>query len=128
MFPAKVAGSLVGQAVILRHKWESYLNEARRRLTVPAMSSPGGGADPLADEGLTRRLKALACTAPLHDLDIRKANQPWLDDGDRYQMAEVALDIIDQVAIAMDFESGARHAQVLERAQRFIARQAPDRP
>jgi hypothetical protein len=92
------------------------------------MSDLGGEADPLADEGLTRRLKALACTAPLHDLEVRKANQPWLEDSDRYQMAEVALDMIDQVAIAMDFESGARHAQVLARAERFIARQAPDRP
>ncbi|MEV3952260.1 hypothetical protein AB0K57_32285 [Streptomyces halstedii] len=92
------------------------------------MSDLGGEADPLADEGLTRRLKALACTAPLHDLEVRKANQPWLEDSDRYQMAEVALDMIDQVAIAMDFESGARHAQVLARAGRFIARQAPDRP
>lgn len=80
-----------------------------------------------ADEGLTRRLKALACTAPLHDLEIRKVNQPWLD-GERYQMAEVALQIIDHVAIAMDFESGARHGEVLERARRFVARQAPERP
>lgn len=29
---------------------------------------------PAADEGLARRLRALACTAPLHDLDTRKAN------------------------------------------------------
>ncbi|MEU6242778.1 hypothetical protein [Streptomyces sp. NPDC047024] len=43
-------------------------------------------------------------------------------------MAEVALGMIDQVAIAMDFESGARHAHVLTRAERFIARQASDRP
>ncbi|MFF7986927.1 hypothetical protein ACFZDK_48965 [Streptomyces sp. NPDC007901] len=94
------------------------------------MSDLGGEPDPLADEGLTRRLKALACTAPLHDLEVRKANQPWLEESirDRYQMAEVALDMIDQVAIAMDFESGARHAQVLSRAERFIARQASDRP
>ena len=34
--------------------------------------SPAPG--PAADEGLARRLRALACTAPLHDLDARKAN------------------------------------------------------
>lgn len=92
------------------------------------MSSQNGETDGRADEGLTRRLKALACTASLHDLEVRKANQPWLDDGDRYQMADVALTMIDHVAIEMDFETGARHAQVLERAQRFLAHQAPDRP
>jgi hypothetical protein len=57
----------------------------------------GGG---LADEGLARRLKALACTAPLHDLDARKAKLDWAD-ATVYQMAEIALHTIDQVTIAM---------------------------
>ncbi|MEU2689789.1 hypothetical protein ABZ654_39140 [Streptomyces hygroscopicus] len=91
------------------------------------MSYGEGVEDGWVDEGLSRRMKALACTAPLHDLEVRKANQPWME-GERYQTAEVALFIIDQVAIAMDFESGARHEHVLERAQRFVGRQAPDRP
>jgi len=38
----------------------------------PIIPSPAPG--PAADEGLARRLRALACTAPLHDLDVRKAN------------------------------------------------------
>ncbi|MGA6162259.1 hypothetical protein [Amycolatopsis magusensis] len=80
-----------------------------------------------ADEGLTRRLKALACTAPLHDLDARKAKLDWAD-ATVYQMAEIALHTIDQVTIAMDFDTGADHHQVAERLLPFIAAQAPDRP
>ncbi|MET9433923.1 hypothetical protein [Streptomyces sp. NPDC006551] len=91
------------------------------------MHDHGGERSVWADEGLTRRLKALACTAPLHDLDIRKTKLPWLD-GSQYQMAEVALQIIDHVAIAMDYDTGANHEQVLLRAGGFVGWQAPDRP
>ncbi|GAB3500866.1 hypothetical protein [Amycolatopsis cihanbeyliensis] len=83
--------------------------------------SPGG-----VDEGLARRLKALACTAPLHDLDARKAKLDWAD-ATTYQMAEIALHTIDQVTIAMDFDTGADHQQVINRLQPFIAAQAPHR-
>jgi hypothetical protein len=83
----------------------------------------GGG---LADEGLARRLKALACTAPLHDLDARKAKLDWAD-ATVYQMAEIALHTIDQVTIAMDFDTGADHHEVVRRLQPFIAAQAPGR-
>lgn len=83
-----------------------------------------GGA---VDEGLTRRLKALACTAPLHDLDARKAKLDWAD-ATVYQMAEIALHTIDQVTIAMDFDTGAGHDDVVRRLTPFIAAQAPDRP
>lgn len=81
-------------------------------------------ADP--DEGLARRLKALACTAPLHDLDARKAKLDWAD-ATVYQMAEIGLHTIDQVTIAMDFDTGADHHQVTRRLLPFIAAQAPDR-
>ncbi|MFD3412919.1 hypothetical protein [Streptomyces cyaneofuscatus] len=91
------------------------------------MNDHGGERTLWVDEGLTRRLKALACTAPLHDLDIRKAKLPWLD-GAQYQMAEVALQIIDHVAIAMDYDTGANHEQVLLRAGGFVGWQAPERP
>src|SRR5438309_1222487 len=66
------------------------------------------------DEGLARRLKALACTAPLHDLDARKGRLDWCD-ASVYQMAEIALQIIDQVTIAMDFDRGADHDDVIRR-------------
>ncbi|MEC3976680.1 hypothetical protein [Amycolatopsis sp. H20-H5] len=80
----------------------------------------------LADEGLTRRLKALACTAPLHDLDARKAKLDWAD-ATIYQMAEIALHTIDQVTVSMDFDTGADHEQVIVRLLPFIAMQAPGR-
>jgi hypothetical protein len=58
------------------------------------------------DDGVSRRLKALACTAPLHDLDARKTRLDWLDAAP-YQMAEIGLQAIDQVTLAMDFDHGA---------------------
>jgi hypothetical protein len=78
------------------------------------------------DEGMARRLKALACTAPLHDLDARKAKLDWAQAG-VYQMAEIALHTIDQVTIAMDFDTGASHQDVVRRLQPFIGAQAPGR-
>lgn len=85
-----------------------------------------GLPDGLPDDGLARRLKALACTAPLHDLDARKAKLDWAD-ATVYQMAEIALHTIDQVTIAMDFDTGANHDDVVRRVQPFVAAQAPDR-
>ncbi|MBA0125958.1 hypothetical protein H0B56_10430 [Haloechinothrix sp. YIM 98757] len=79
------------------------------------------------DGALSRRLKALACTAPLHDLDARKAKLDWADAG-VYQMAEIALHTIDQVTVAMDFDTGADHEQIVQRLLPFIAAQAPERP
>lgn len=78
------------------------------------------------DEGLVRRLKALACTAPLHGLDERKARLEWCD-GPAYQMAEIGLQAIDQVTVAMDFDRGADHEDVVGRLLPFIAAQAPGR-
>lgn len=82
----------------------------------------GDGADP----GLTRRLKALACTAPLHELDHRKAMLDWLDPA-VYQMAEVGLRTIDLVTIAMDFDRGASHDEIIGQMVPFVASQAPGR-
>lgn len=78
------------------------------------------------DEAMARRLKALACTAPLHQLDTRKTRLDWLD-GAEYQMAEIALQAIDQVTIAMDFDRGADQEQVVRRLLGFIAAQCPGR-
>ncbi|TCP46239.1 hypothetical protein EV191_11436 [Tamaricihabitans halophyticus] len=85
-----------------------------------------GGADSRVDEGLTRRLKALACTAPLHELDARKTKLDWAD-ARVYQMAEIGLHAIDQVTIAMDFDAGADHREIVHRLRPFIAAQAPNR-
>lgn len=89
-----------------------------------ANGDDGGGL--ALDEGLARRMKALACTAPLHDLDARKTRLDWAD-ASMYQMAEVAFQVIDQVTVAMDFDHGARHDEVVARVLPFVAAQAPDR-
>jgi hypothetical protein len=72
-------------------------------------------------------MKALACTAPLHDLDARKSRLDWAD-AERYQMAEIGLQAIDQVTLAMDFDHGAAQPEVVCRLLPFIAAQAPDAP
>jgi hypothetical protein len=91
------------------------------------MTPTEGGSLAIArDEGLARRLKALACTAPLHDLDVRKARLDWCD-ACVYQMAEIALQAIDQVTVAMDFDRGADHEDVVKRLTPFIEAQAPHR-
>lgn len=78
------------------------------------------------DEGVARRLKALACTAPLHDLDARKGRLDW--DATGYQMAEIGLQAIDQVTLAMDFDHGADHAEVVRRLLPFVGAQVPGAP
>ncbi|MEU8571181.1 hypothetical protein AB0C51_23040 [Streptomyces pathocidini] len=87
-----------------------------------ARPAPG----PAADEGLARRLRALACTAPLHDLDTRKAN--LAGEYGVYAMAEVALAAIDLVTLNMDFDTGADHEQIVARLLPRVAAQAPARP
>ncbi|MGY1615922.1 hypothetical protein ACI797_04200 [Geodermatophilus sp. SYSU D00691] len=90
------------------------------------MSHPLPGADrPLLDESLAHRLKALACTAPLHDLDARKGRLEW-PDAQWYQMSEIAFQIIDQVTIAMDFDRGAEPRDVIRRTLPFVALQVPE--
>ncbi len=114
-----------------------------RPLSVPAptlcgvtSSAPGAAAPqlngqsrpapgPAADEGLARRLRALACTAPLHDLDARKAN--LAGEYGVYAMAEVALAVIDLVTLNMDFDTGADHEEIVAKVLPRVAAQAPDR-
>ena len=93
----------------------------------PQLSAgPRPAPGPAADEGLARRLRALACTAPLHDLDARKAN--LAGEYSVYGMAEVALSAIDLVTLNMDFDTGADHEQIVARLVPRIAAQAPHRP
>ncbi|WP_307792490.1 hypothetical protein [Streptomyces verrucosisporus] len=97
--------------------------------TAVSVSSPGAGRPapgPAADEGLARRLRALACTAPLHDLDTRKAN--LAGEYGTYSMAEVALAAIDLVTLHMDFDTGADHEEIVARLLPRVAAQAPRRP
>ncbi|MDI5969936.1 hypothetical protein POF50_011405 [Streptomyces sp. SL13] len=82
-----------------------------------------GGTMP--DESLVRRIKALACTAPLQALDSVKSMLDWNATG--YHMAEMGLHVIDLVTIAMDFDSGADPGKVIHQAARFAAAQQPGR-
>jgi len=90
------------------------------------VAAPGPAPGPAADEGLARRLRALACTAPLHDLDARKAN--LAGEYGTYAMAELALAAIDLVTLHMDFDTGADHEQIVSRLLPRVAAQAPQRP
>src|SRR5262245_66028476 len=78
----------------------------------PQLSAgPRPAPGPAADEGLARRLRALACTAPLHDLDARKAN--LAGEYSVYGMAEVALAAIDLVTLNMDFDTGGDREEIV---------------
>ncbi|MEU8916934.1 hypothetical protein ACIPXV_29770 [Streptomyces libani] len=94
---------------------------AAPQLNGPHRPAPG----PAADEGLARRLRALACTAPLHDLDVRKAN--LAGEYGVYAMAEVALAVIDLVTLNMDFDTGADHEEIVAKVLPRVAAQAPRR-
>ncbi|MDZ5662355.1 hypothetical protein SFC79_11320 [Nocardioides sp. S-58] len=83
----------------------------------------GGAA---TSTGFAQRVKALATTAPLHDLDIRKS-QVQAANYTTYQMAELALHAIDLVTIAMDFDTGALPATVRRDLSARAAEQVPDR-
>ncbi|MFB8207614.1 hypothetical protein [Streptomyces sp. NPDC056010] len=80
----------------------------------------------VANDGLARRAKALACTAPLQALEDNKGSLRWVE-ADVYQLAEIALHTIDQVTISMDFDSGANQQMVIDQVARFAALQAPER-
>jgi hypothetical protein len=77
------------------------------------------------DASFTLRAKALACTAPLHDLDARKAQMAG--DWTCYQMGELALNAIDLVTLAMDFDKGAAADEIIAGMLPLAAAQAPGR-
>jgi hypothetical protein len=45
-----------------------------RRATVRSVGVGDWGDDAAGDAAFAMRVKALACTAPLHDLDVRKSS------------------------------------------------------
>ena len=82
-----------------------------------------GGA--VAADSLSRRVKALACTAPLHALEsnkVRVADGRWA----RLNCWELAFVAIDAVAVAMDFDTGASYDHTVELVAGQAARQARD--
>jgi hypothetical protein len=78
------------------------------------------------DTGFSQRVRALACTAPLHDLDARKS-AVQTHDFTPYQMSELALHAIDLVTLAMDFDAGASPETVTADLARYAATHAPER-
>lgn len=80
----------------------------------------------LGDEALARRAKAMACTVPLHQLEVSKGR---VRDGlfDAYTVWALAFVAIDTVTVQMDFDRGAVHDAVIEAVLPYARRQAPDR-
>jgi hypothetical protein len=102
------------------------MTSGEARVTVVGDEAPESGDVPaqLPDDGLVRRVKALACTTPLHALEANKGSLGRVH-AEPYHMVELALHAIDQVAMAMDFDSGADHDRVITQVARFAALQVP---
>jgi len=96
------------------------------RATVRAVGGEDWDGNAAGDAAFAMRVKALACTAPLHDLDVRKSSIQ-IGDYAVYQMSELALQAIDLVTIAMDFDTGARPSKVIADLSAIAATHAPDR-
>lgn len=90
---------------------------------VPGAGHPPG---PAADHARERRIKALALTTPIFDLQASRGRREgdWL----RFDLAELCLAAIDHVVDRMGFDSGASReyleGALIEEASRF----APDAP
>jgi hypothetical protein len=104
----------------------------------PATSTPtddllGDLAEPLTltvptdDAGVARRVKAIAATRPLHDLDRNKT--AWEGDfWDRYDLLSLAISVIDQVALSMGISAGMLHDDAVAYVVDQARRQQPDAP
>ncbi|MGA2474879.1 MAG: hypothetical protein ABSG39_15545, partial [Acidimicrobiales bacterium] len=78
----------------------------------------------VAADSLSRRVKALACTAPLHALEtnkVRVADGRWT----RLNCWELGFVAIDAVAVAMDFDTGASYDITVDLVAGQAARQDP---
>jgi hypothetical protein len=73
----------------------------------------------VADAGRDRRVKALACTEPLHGLQANRSRRDW----ERFDFYELGLAAIDAVVDRMGFDTGIGRndldAVVLAEARRF---------
>ena len=84
-------------------------------------------ADPLIDDGLARRAKAMATTLPLHHLEASKGHMREGEFKD-YTVWELAFVAIDTVTTKMNFDRGASQDEVVEAVVPWAATQLPDRP
>ncbi|MGH8904448.1 MAG: hypothetical protein ACRDYA_22890 [Egibacteraceae bacterium] len=83
-------------------------------------------ADPIGDDGFVRRTKALARTAPVHELEANKHAREG--DWSTYDLRALALAAIDEVIDHMGLEYGASGEQVRRRLAGLARAAAPDRP
>lgn len=74
---------------------------------------------PTDDEAVVRRVKAVAATRPLHDLERNKASYDG-DFWDGYDLLSLAVKAIDQVALAMGVSAGIPY----DEAAAYLADQA----
>jgi hypothetical protein len=83
--------------------------------------------EPLVDEAIARRNKAMATTGPLHHLEASKAH---MRDGafKDYTPWDLAFHAIDVVTTRMNFDRGAGQDEVADALFPVAATQQPDRP
>jgi hypothetical protein len=90
-----------------------------------ASSDPTLLSGPSAITSLGMRAKAVAYTRPLHDLEANKGRfggEAWA----RLNLIELGFHAIDVVALRMDFDSGARHDDVIAALSTLARHQDPD--
>jgi hypothetical protein len=80
----------------------------------------------VVDPSFTRRVKALARTLPVHDLDASKGQREG--DWTRYDLRALALAAVDAVIDEMGLAYGATAAAVRARLAALARAAAPDRP
>ncbi|HEY8525258.1 MAG TPA: hypothetical protein VIL48_09855 [Acidimicrobiales bacterium] len=90
-----------------------------------AASDPSLLTGPSAITSLGVRAKAVAYTRPLHDLEANKGRlggEAW----SKLNLIELGFHAIDVVALRMDFDSGARHDDVIAALATLARYQDPD--
>ena len=80
---------------------------------------------PTDDAAVIRRVKAIAATRPLHDLDRNKTSYEgaWWD---RYDLLSLGVAAIDQVALSMGISAGLSHDETLSYVANQARRQVAD--
>ena len=79
---------------------------------------------PTDDDAVVRRVKAVAATRPLHDLERNKSSYDG-DFWDRYDLLSLAVAAIDQVALAMGVSAGLLYEDAVTYVAAQAARQHP---
>lgn len=79
---------------------------------------------PGAVESLGKRVRAIAFTKPLHDLEANKVRLGG-DAWSRLNMVELAFHAVDVVALRMDFDTGASYDDVVVAVSSLASLQVP---